>query len=155
MIRTYANTKAELNIAENRLHLLMDRKEEIYSKFFSITAKISDTFSHSNNQYDPMAAYVAELTKINPVTGVSLDQEIEDARNNVGKLKYYLKSMELNLQQTTGIENELFVLVAVKGYRPTRAVEIIAEKYKKEPITIWKYNYKKIKKEISKCIVNV
>ena len=155
MIRTYANTKAELNIAEERLHLLMERKDELYTKFFPITARQSDTFSHTNKRSDPMADYIAELEKINPVTGMSLDDEITEARNEVGRLQYYIKRMEYVLENTTGIENELFNLIAIKGFRRTRAVEIAAEKYKKEPDTIWKYHYPKIKEEILKCIVNV
>jgi hypothetical protein len=155
MIRTYANTKAELNIADERLNLLMLRKEELYTKFFPLSARMGETTAHTNKLTDAMAGYVAELTKINPVTNMSLDQEITDARNKRNTLSYYLKRMEYNLETTTGIENELFYKIVVKGYNPTKAVEIIAEKYKREPITIWKYHYPKIKKEISKCIVNV
>ena len=155
MIRTYANTKAELNIAEDRLHLLMDKKEELFTKYFPITTRMGDSFEHTNKQIDPMAAYVAELTKVNPTTDMSLDDEITEARNQVGILKYYVKRMEYNLENTTGIENELFKLIVVKGFKMTKAVELVAEKYKKEPVTIWKYYYPKIKKEISKCIVNV
>ena len=155
MIRTYANTKAELSIAEERLHLLMDRKDEIYTRFFPITSRQTDTFSHTNKRTDNMANYIAELEKINPVTKMSLDDEITEARNKVGTLQYYLKRMEYNLENTTGIENELFTWIVIKGYKPTRAVEFVAEKYKKEPGTIWKYHYPKIKEEISKCIVNV
>ena len=158
MIRTYAITKAELNIAENRLHLLMDRKDELYTKFFPITARQSDAPAHTNKRSDPMADYIAELEKVNPVTGMSLDDEITEARNKVGNLQYYLKRMEYTLEQTTGIENELFTWIAIKGYNPTRAVEFVAEKYKKKDCsTIWKYHYPKIKKEleICKCLVNV
>lgn len=155
MIRTYANTKAELNIAEERLHLLMDRKDELYTQFFPLTARQNDTGTHTNKRSDPMADYVAELEKINPITGKSLDAEITEARNNVGQLKYYLKRMEYNLEHTTGIENELFSWIVIRGYNPTRAVEFVAEKYKKDTSTIWKHHYPKIKQEILKCLVNV
>jgi hypothetical protein len=155
MIRTYANTTAELHIEEERLHLLMERKDELYTRFFPITSRISDTSSHTNKRTDNMANYIAELEKINPVTGMSLDNEIETTRNKVGTLKYYLKRMEENLEKATGIEYELFNWIVIKGFNPTRAVEFVAEKYKKEPNTIWKYYYPKIKEEISKCIVNV
>lgn len=155
MIRTYANTKAELNIAEERLHLLMDRKDELYTRFFPLTARQNDSGVHSNKRSDPMADYIAELEKINPITGKSLDDEITEVRNEVGKLQYYIKRMEYVLEHTTGIENELFTWVAVKGYSPTRAAEFVAEKYKKDLSTIWKYHYPKIKEEISKCLVNV
>ena len=149
MIRTYANTKAELNIKEERLHLLLQRKEVIYERFFPTTARYSDSPSHTNKLNDSMANYLAELEKINPITGKSIDQEIEEARNDVNVLQYYLKRMEISLEQLTGIENELFTWIVVKGYRPTRAVEFVAEKYKKDTSTIWKNYYPKIKEEIS------
>ena len=155
MIRTYANTKAELNNSKLRLELLMRQKEELYTKYFPITAKYDEASAHTNRKSDPMAEYMSELTKINPITGMSLDQEIEEQRNKVQTLEYYMRLMDHNLETTTGIENELFTLIVVHGYKPTKAVEKIAEKYKKEPRTIWEYNYSKIKKEIEKCSVKV
>ena len=76
-ITNYTNTQAELLIAKDRLNLLMERKEKIYTKFFPIVARMSDTPSHTNKKSDPMADYVYEITKPNPITGISLDQEIE------------------------------------------------------------------------------
>lgn len=155
MIRTYANTKAELNIAKSRLELLMKQKEELYTKYFPLTAKFEETSAHTNKRNDSMADYMAELTKINKVTGMSLDQEIEEQRNKVQILEYYIRLMEYNFENTTGRENELFKLIVMHGYKPAKAVEKIAEKYKREPRTIWEYDYSKIKKEIEKCSVKV
>lgn len=155
MIRTYANTKAELNIAQLRLNELMTEKEVLYTKYFPLTSKTEEMSAHTNKRSDPMADYIAELTKINPITGTSLDQEIEEQQNKVGRLKYCINLMDYNLEHTTGIENELFKLIVVKGRNKTKAVEIIAEKYNMHDDTIWKYHYPKIKKEIDKCLVNV
>ena len=154
-ITNYTNTQAELLIAKDRLNLLMERKEKIYTKFFPLVARMSDTPSHTNKKSDPMADYVYEITKPNPITGISLDQEIEEARNDVGRLEYCLKKMKLNLKTLTGIENELFYMIVIEGYGKTKAVNKVAEKYNKEPRTIWKFYYPKIKEEISKSSVNV
>lgn len=153
MIRTYVNTKAELNIAQLRLELLMRKKEELYTKYFPLSSKYDTVSAHTNKRSDPMAEYISELTKINPTTGMSLEQEIENERNNVNTLKYYINLMDYNLERTTGIENELFKLIVVKGRTKTKAVEIVSEKYEKEPRTIWQYYYPKIKKEIDKCTI--
>ena len=154
-ITNYANTQAELTVARDRLNLLLERKEQIYTKFFSLTAKLSDVPSHTNKKSDPMADYMYEISKPNPLTGISLEEEIEAARNDVGKLTYYIKKMRNTFKTLTGIENELFRLIVMDGYGKTKAVNKVAEKYQKEPQTIWKYYYPKIKEEIYKCIVKV
>lgn len=151
MIRTYANTKAELNIAQLRLDELRTEKEVLYTRYFPLSSNTEEISAHTNKRSDPMASYLAELTRINPVTGMSLDQEIEEQRNRVNRLEYCIRQMDYNLEHTTGIENELFKLIVVKGKNKTKAVRIIAEKYDMHDDTIWKYHYSKIKKEIDKC----
>jgi hypothetical protein len=150
MIRTVANTKAELNVVKARLELLMSRKEEIYTKYFPITSKFKEVSAHTNKLTDAMASYISEITAINPSTGMSLEQEIEEQRNKKGELEYFLNLMEQELMNTTGIENELFRKIAVEGHNPTKAVRKIAEKYNKEEQTIWKYYYSKIKEAVEK-----
>lgn len=155
MIRTYANTKAELNIAQLRLNELMTEKEVIYSRYFPMTADPSKESSHTNNHSDPMGDYVAEITRIREETGMSLEGEIEYQKKRVDDLRHCINLMDDYLRVTTGIENELFRLIVVDGRKKTKAVELVAEKYNREPVTIWKYHYPKISKEIDKCIVNV
>ena len=150
MIRTIANTKAELNIAKERLNLLMDKKQEIYAKYFSLTAKMSDTPARTNKITDLMAEYVAEITVVNSITGMSLDDEIEHIRNEINKLEYYIRIMEYNIAHTSGIENDLFKKIAINGLSPTKAVERVADKYDMHTDSIWKYHYKKIEKELKK-----
>ena len=154
-ITNYANTQAELNAAKGRLNLLLERKEIIYTRFFPLVAKVSDAPSHTNKKSDPMADYVSEITKPNPITGISLSDEIEETRNDVGRLQYYIGIMRENFKTLTGIENELFKLIVIDGYSKTKAVHKVAEDHEKDPRTIWKFHYPKIKEEISKCSVNV
>jgi hypothetical protein len=155
MIRTYSNTKAELNVARIRLNELMTEKEVLYTKYFPMSSKTEEVSGHTNKRTDSFADYMAELTKVNKITGMSLDDEIQEQRNKVDRLDYCIRLMEYNLNNTTGIENDLFKLIIMEGRKKTKAVEIVAEKYNKEPVTIWKYHYPKISKEIDKCIVNV
>lgn len=150
MIRTYANTKAEYNVAKARLECLMNEKEELYVKFFPINVRLTEASSHTNKRTDPMADYLNELTKINPITGMSLEDEITEARNKVGILKYYVRLMEESLKSTTGIENELFFRIVIKGYKTNRTIEVVAEKFNKDVRTIWRY-YDNIKDLIKKC----
>lgn len=148
-IRNYTNTKCELEMAKTRLNLLMDRKEKLYSKYFPLTSKIKeivvDGGDHNN---DKMADYVSELYDVDIGTGMSLAEEIECEQQNVNKLQSYIDKMDKTLSKMSGIEYELFYEIVYNGTNITKAVEILAEKKDKEPQTIWKNHYRKIKKDI-------
>ena len=120
-----------------------------------MVAQLKDIPSHTNKESDKMADYIYEITKINSITGMSLEEEIEDARNEANRLEYYVKLMEYNFEHTTGIENELFKKIIIDGYKPSKAVSKIAEKYNKDDTTIWHLYYPKIKSEILKCTVKI
>lgn len=148
-IRTYTNTKCELEMAKARLSLLMDRKEQLYCKYFPITAKIKqDVVSGGQRNNDKMADYVHELHEVDIGTGKSLADEIEAGRAVVDSLQKYLNLMNDTLSKMNGIEYALYYEIVVKGMRVSRAVSIIAERYNRDDQTIWKYHYSKIKKDI-------
>ena len=87
-IRTYNNTKCELEMAKTRLNLLMDKKEQLYAKYFPVTQKIKDDVVKGGvADNDKMAKYVYELNEVDIGTGRSLAQEIEYQRAVVDKLK--------------------------------------------------------------------
>ena len=160
-IRTYTNTKCELEMAKARLSLLMDRKEQLYCKYFPITAKIKeDAVSGGQRNNDKMADYVHELHEVDIGTGKSLADEIEVQRAVVDSLQQYLNLMNDTLSKMNGIEYALYYEIVVKGMRVSRAVSAIAERYNRDDQTIWKYHYSKIKKDIktlkkySECTVN-
>ena len=150
-IRTYTNTKCELEMAKLRLGVLMDRKEQLYCKYFPITATLKDVVvSGGDRNHDKMADYVHELNEVDIGTGRSLAQEIEYQREIVDKLARYIKDMGDALDRMNGIEYSLYYEIVVKGVRISRAVSNIAERYNKDDQTIWKYHYPKIKKEVKK-----
>ena len=148
-IRTYTNTKCELEIARARLAWLMDRKEQLYCKYFPITAKLKDdVISGGDKNNDKMDRYLSELYDVDIGTGNSLAGEIDYQRTVVDKLAACLTEMTATLERMTGIEYELYYEIVVKRRHITNAVEYIAEKYDKDTRTIWKYYYPKIEKDI-------
>ena len=65
-----------------------------------------------------------------------------------------LKIIEGYLKELTGIENELFYLIIVKGMSVTKAVDKVEFNNDKEVSTIWKNYYPKVKKIINELVNN-
>jgi len=151
-IRNYNDTKNELEVAQLRLNYLLDKKEDLYVKYCGMTIpKLDDVrVQTSTVNKDTMAKYMEELTKINPNTGLSLDQEIEQQYNVVSKLKYYLNLMDYNLKNMKALEYKLYYFIVIDGRGITSGVNHLANVTNKDPRTIWKYYYPKIEKEIKK-----
>ncbi len=131
----------------------MDRKEQLYCKYFPITAKFKDdVISGGSKNNDKMDRYLAELYDVDIGTGNSLAAEIDYQRTVVDKLKACLEEMTTALERMAGIEYELYYEIVVNGRRITKAVEYIAEKYDRDTQTIWKYYYPKIEKDIKSLL---
>lgn len=157
-IRTYTNTKCELEMAKTRLSLLLDKKEELYAKYFPLTQKLKDdVIKGGKKDNDKMAQYVHELNEVDYGTGRSLAQEIEYQRTVVDRFNSYIKLMDDTLNKMRGIEYSLYYEIVVNGINTSRAVSNVAERYNIDDSTIWKYHYGKIKKDVEKlkCLVNV
>lgn len=147
----YTNTKYDLELAKTRLSLLIDKKTALYCKYFPTTSNIKEiVVDGGDKENDKMALYVHDLTKIDPNTGKSLEQEITDKLNDVNKLQYYLNLMDYSLIKLTGIEADLYREIVLNDTRVSKAVEKIAEKYDKDVSTIWRLYHKTIKKDIQK-----
>lgn len=153
IIRTYTNTKCELEMAKTRLNILMDRKEKLYCKYFPITAKAKEVVvDGGEKENDKMALYLHELYLVDIGTGMSLAGEIDEQQENVNKLQSYLNDMESTLSKTSGIEYSLYYEIVVNGLNISKAVERVARDYDKDTQTIWKHHYKKIKRDVKKVI---
>ena len=150
-IQTFTNTKCELEIAKTRLGLLLDRKEQLYCKYFPVTQQLKeDLISGGDHKNDKMDRYLYELYDVDIGTGKSLADEIEYQRKVVNTLTRCIAEMSETLSRMTGIEYALYYEIVVGGMRISRAVGKIAERYNVDDHTIWKYHYSKIKKEIKK-----
>ena len=151
-IRNYTDTKCELEMAKDRLSLLMDRKEKLYCKYFPLTPKLKDVIVDGGQENkDKMADYLHELHEIDLGTGKSLAEEITYQQENVNKLQGYLNHMSESLGKMSGIEYQLFYEIVYNGVNITKAVENVAVANAKEPQTIWKNYYRKI----SRCIKKI
>lgn len=150
-IRSYTDTKCELEMAKTRLSLLMDRKEKLYCKYFPLTPKLKEVMvdggEHNN---DKMADYLHELHELDIGTGKSLAEEITYQQENVNKLQGYLNDMTDTLAKMTGLEYKLYYEIVVKGVNISKAVDNIADSSGKDTRTIWKNYYNKIKKDVKK-----
>ena len=150
-IKTYTNTKCELEMAKARLSLLMDRKEQLYAKYFPVTQVIKDDIIKGGaRDNDKMAQYVHELNEVDIGTGRSLSQEIEYQRAVVDNIKRYIAEMDEALKKMRGIEYSLYYEIVVNGVNTSKAVSNIAERYNRDDHTIWKYHYNKIKNDVKK-----
>lgn len=152
-IRTYTNTKCELEIAKNRLNFLLDKKERLYHKYFPIVSKLKDiSVQNSSHEKDKMTNYLHELHEVDIGTGKSLHDEIIYQQENIRTLEMYLNDMTTVLSQLKGVEYRLYYEIVVNGLNISNAVETVAEWAGKDTQTIWKNYYKKIKKEIKKLV---
>lgn len=155
-IINYNNTLCELSILKTRLDLLMDRKENLYCKYFPMNKQLtSENVSGGHTIKDPMSLYVEELTRINSETGKSLDQEINEQRNEVNKLEYYLHLMDNTIKELKGIESELYRYIVFDGMNISKAVSKTAEKNFVDDRTIWRTYHKNIKEHINKLKLSV
>ena len=138
-------------MAKTRLNLLMDRKEQLYCKYFPVTQKLKDdVIKGGTKDNDKMAMYVHELNEVDIGTGRSLAQEIEYQRAYVDNIKRYIDDMSETLNKMQGIEYALYYEIVVKGINTSKAVSNVAERYNRDDHTIWKYHYNKIKNDVKK-----
>ena len=138
-------------MAKTRLSLLMDRKEQLYAKYFPITQQIKDdVITGGKKDNDKMAMYVYELNEVDIGTGRSLAEEIEYQRAVVDRFKRYINEMSETLGKMRGIEYSLYYEIVVNGVNTSKAVSNVAERYNKDDRTVWKYYYQKIKNDVKK-----
>jgi len=148
-IRIHSNLKKELQIVQIKLDMLLNKKIELHTKYVGVKSAPLGEKVQCSNDVDKFALYMHELTKINEITGLSLDKEIEITTNEVNNLRYYINLIEYQLKELKGYEYDLYYKIAVLGLSITKAVENVAEKNNVSDMTIWTY-YNRIKKEVKK-----
>jgi len=150
-IRNYTNTKCDLETAKARLSILIDKKTALYNKYFPVTSKTGESSPDKNKSTkDKMTLYMHDLLKIDPNTGKSLEDEINEQLEEVHHLANYLSIMDSSVEKLKGIEADLYNNIVFKGMKITKAVEKVAEEYDKDVTTIWRLYHKTIKKDVQK-----
>lgn len=149
-IKTYSDTECELEIAKTRLNLLIERKGQIYSKYFPTTSELKNIVISEIKTKDPMVDYQYEINIVDLGTGMSIEEEIIWQQNNIAKLSRCLKEMKSSLAKFKSIEYKLFYEIVCRGTSVTKAVNKISEENSLDSRSVWRNNYKKIKKDLKK-----
>lgn len=143
----YNNLYRYYKIEQVNLSILEDIKEKIRDQHFKTTSQPSNSSSKTNKKYENYDAYMIALEK------EQIFEKIQEKRNLINRLSYYLKKIEYNLSQLQGIEYQLFYKI-INGINVSKAIKEIAEenylnnkKIRDESI-IWKKYYPNIRKEI-------
>lgn len=97
-----------------------------------------------------MSVFLDLVTKRNPKTGLSLDEEIEKLTGEMSSLSKLLKDMGKNLKRMKGIEYQLYSTVVIDGLQITKAVQRVAEDNFMSEQNIWQTYYPRIKEELTK-----
>lgn len=142
IIKSYTNSKQELNLLSSRLKLIEKRKEIVLKEKENIQSLIQ------NNK-------ICELIEKLKIEQIELDnayknleREQEELNSLSETIKSNIKFMEENLQLLTGVEYQLYYQIVVKGLNVTKAIDKVAFDQNLDSSTLWKYYYPKIKDKI-------
>lgn len=145
-IVSYTNTRKELKIAEHRLSVLINRKDELYHRFCMPKGwQISDGASATHAVRSGTELYVTACNTRNEATGLSLNEEIDKCQREVEELRDACRIMEDALERLDGIEATLYCMIIINGKKPTEAVNELAEMEHYSVDNIWHTYYRKIK----------
>lgn len=151
MFQNYINTLIELKLAQSRLKVLRDRKEELWTSLISPKAMKIDLVGGQNMPHytDTTNAYAIAVNTPRPPHNLSLNEEIDQLEHEVSYLTMVLEKMGESVIKLKGIECELFVLIMVNGMKPSDAVNRIAELHYMSVSNIWQRYYPAVKKEMA------
>lgn len=151
MIRLYTNTKCEYDLINERLNYLIDKKVELFHKYFPTTTRLKkEKVDGHSEEKDNMVEYLVELNEIDLGTGMSIQGEIDYQQEKLKNTKEVIDNMNLKLKELKGIEYELYYKIVVEGLSISKAVSKVAEKFDKDEQTIWKNYYRNIKNDIKR-----
>lgn len=147
----FTNTQLEYKLAIHRLKILEDRKTEIWQKYFGVKSPNWDKIGQQGtpDQSDKMVKYLAEISQPKG-HNLSLEEEIEQIRNEAERLKKVLETMANKLKDTDSIEGKLYYRIVVEGMSSNRAVRETAETEYMTENNIWRTYYARIKEDIRK-----
>ena len=148
-IRNYTNTLLELRTCEERYRLLQERREVYYVKYLGVRSpNLEKIGSGKNWSIDGMSVFLDLISRVNPQTGMSLDEELEMLARQIAELNTVLKRIRAALRKMEGFEFQLYVAIVIDGLTVTEAVQEVAEKNYLSEQTLWRYHLPKIKEEL-------
>ena len=154
ILRNYMETSAEIRLCQLRLEILLRRQEELWARYVDPKAPRLDEPMRDSNfaKGDERAqAYFNAMNEVNEITGMSLEQEIEYQRKSIRENEKILNRMDRTLRKLKGTaEWQIYREIVMNGTPITKAIVIVAEYLGKDPSTLWKVNYPKIKDDLKK-----
>ena len=116
ILRNYTNTLLDLKSCEQRYQYLREKREVYYVKYLGAKSPNYEGLGVSKNWgVDGMSVFLDLVTKRNPKTGLSLDEEIEKLTTEMAHLSKLLKDMGKNLKRMKGIEYQLYSTIVIDG----------------------------------------
>ena len=97
-----------------------------------------------------MFALTHELAFNEKYNGMTLMQRLEFLSNSLNELEKEITIRKSTLSKFKGIKYDLYALIMIDGYNPSKAVNKIANDYDIDVSNVWKNHYKKIKKYLKK-----
>lgn len=153
----YNNVKIKQEFYKKELQNSKDKLEEIHQKYLGGANQFAERVKGGKSINPTEDAQIAYIDEVNykaymniENTMYSLTGYIEALEKLIKEQDDYLNFVEDKLRKLDGREYELFYLIKVDGYKPTQAVETLAKKYEIEPRSVWRKEYKNIKRYIYK-----
>lgn len=95
-----------------------------------------------------MSVFLDLISRVNPQTGMSLDEELEMLARQIAELNTVLKRIRAALRKMEGLEFQLYVAIVIDGKTVTEAVQEVAEQNYISEQAVWRYHLPKIKEEL-------
>ena len=110
----YYKQLADLLCARERLNTLRDRADEIFNRYFPITARYTEaSTSGGGAKNDKMVSYLSELEES------GIDSEIKRVIEKIDKLQNSIYRMEIilqNVENISGVDNLEYKVLKLKYY---------------------------------------
>lgn len=149
----YNNELKKRKLYLNNLKRCKDRKKELHSIYLGEPNQFGEQVRGGKSINPTQEAQARYFDATNCETYINLDgidysinDYIEKLKEILKKQKDYLEKQSTILNMLEGREYELYYLIKVEGHKPSKAVQIIANKYDITENNIWRREYRKIKK---------
>jgi DNA-directed RNA polymerase sigma subunit (sigma70/sigma32) len=110
----YYKQLVDLLCARERLNTLRDRADEIFNRYFPITARYTEvSTSGGGTKNDKMVSYLSELEES------GIDSEIKQVIQKIDKLQSSICRMEIilqNVENISGVDNLEYKVLKLKYY---------------------------------------
>ena len=110
----YYKQLVDLLCARERLNTLRDRADEIFNRYFPITARYTEvSTSDGGAKNDKMVSYLSELEES------GIDSEIKQVIQKIDKLQSSICRMEIilqNVENISGVDNLEYKVLKLKYY---------------------------------------